>query len=111
MKVKNAANLVESAARIGQRKQGERPRAILVKAVSEQGRRQILVAKPTLKGLPFGVDEDRTPRQLAEHFRQVKLMKEARAQKKHARIVGGRLFINGSLVVGTDQVASTTPKC
>ncbi|GAQ86675.1 hypothetical protein KFL_003040020 [Klebsormidium nitens] len=111
MRVKNAANLVESATRIGQKKQGERPRAILVKTVSEQGRRQILVAKPTLKGLAVGVDEDRTPRQLAEHFHQVKLMKEARAEKKHARIVGGRLFINGSLVVAASQVAPTSTKC
>lgn len=60
------------------------------------------MAKPRLRGLPIGVDEDRTPRQQAEHFRLVTLMKEARAEKKHARIIGGRLFVNGAVMTPTN---------
>ncbi|GAQ93593.1 hypothetical protein KFL_016880010, partial [Klebsormidium nitens] len=98
MKIANAADLVETAARVGQKKQADgHPRTVLVKVLSEQGKRRILMAKPRLRGLQVGVDEDRTPRQQAEHFRLVKLMKDARAEKKHARIVGGRLFVNGVL--------------
>ena len=54
--------------------------------------------KPNLKGSKIGVDEDRTPAQQAEHFRLVQMMREARAEKKNARIMGGRLFVNGVIV-------------
>lgn len=102
MKVPHAKDLIQSAARIGKRSQDGRPQVILARCNSEQARRQVLMRKPNLKGCKIGVDEDRTPAQQAQHYNLVKLMREARAQKKHARIVGGRLFVEGAVV---DSVA------
>lgn len=75
MKLKNADQIIESAVRVGRKREDGRPRVILARCVSEQARRQVLLRKPNLKGSPVGVDEHRTPAQLAEHMRLVKMMK------------------------------------
>ncbi|GAQ92050.1 hypothetical protein KFL_009120010, partial [Klebsormidium nitens] len=104
MKMPNAKDLIQSASRIGKRREDGRPQVVLARCISEQARRQILMRKPNLKGCRIGVDEDRTPVQQAQHYSMVKLMREARAQKKHARIMGGRLFVDGAVQSKVEEV-------
>lgn len=110
MQIPNPEQHLESAVRVGRLTSSKagKDRVILARCVTAQSRGQLLSAKRRLKGSKIGVDEDRTPAQQAAHFRLVQLMREAREQKKHARIVGGRLFVNGALVAdGSTKVSRT----